>query len=60
MSLVHRLEEGTLADGYEEAYRVIPPSAPSGYILPTDPTERLPLALQHLEGWVEAVLALLR
>lgn len=43
-----------------EANRVVPPSAPSGYTLPTDPTERLPLALQHLEGWVEAILALLR
>ena len=39
---------------------MVPPPAPSAYTLPTDPTERLPVALQHLEGWVEAVLALLR
>lgn len=43
-----------------EAYRVVPPPPPAGLSLPPDPSERLPVALQHLEGWVEAVLALLR
>lgn len=43
-----------------EPYRVVPPAAPAGYVLPSDPAERLPLALEHLDGWVEAVLALLR
>lgn len=28
--------------------------------LPMDAVERLPLALSHLDGWVESLLALLR
>jgi hypothetical protein len=43
-----------------DTFRVLPPSAPSGFTLPADPAERLPIALSHLEGWVEAALALLR
>jgi hypothetical protein len=43
-----------------EVYRIVPPAAPSGMTLPMDAVERLPLALSHLDGWVESVLALLR
>ena len=28
--------------------------------LPADPNEKLPVALEYLEGWVEVVMALLR
>ena len=38
----------------------MPPAAPSGITLPMDAVERLPIALSHLDGWVESVLALLR
>jgi hypothetical protein len=47
------------ADGIE-VYRIVPPAAPSGVSLPMDAIERLPIALAHLDGWVESVLALLR
>jgi hypothetical protein len=47
------------SDGID-TFRVLPPAAPSGFTMPVDPTERLPIALAHLEGWVEAALALLR
>ena len=43
-----------------DTYRIVPPSAPSGFVLPMDAVERLPLALAHLDGWAESVLALLR
>jgi hypothetical protein len=43
-----------------EVYRIVPPAAPSGMSLPMDAVERLPLALSHLDGWVESLLALLR
>lgn len=43
-----------------DTFRVVPPAAPSGFSLPSDAAARLPLALAHLEGWVEVVLALLR
>jgi hypothetical protein len=43
-----------------EVYRTVPPAAPSGMSLPMDAVERLPLALSHLDGWVESLLALLR
>lgn len=44
----------------KEVYRIVPPAAPSGMALPMDAIERLPIALGHLDGWVESVLALLR
>ena len=43
-----------------DTYRIVPPSAPSGFVLPMDAVERLPIALAHLDGWAESVLALLR
>lgn len=43
-----------------DTYRIVPPAAPTGFILPMESVERLPLALAHLDGWVESVLALLR
>jgi hypothetical protein len=43
-----------------DTFRVAPPAAPSGFSLPSDAGVRLPLALAHLEGWVEVILALLR
>lgn len=49
----------TKADGVD-TYRIVPPSAPSGFVLPMDAVEQLPLALAHLDGWAESVLALLR
>lgn len=43
-----------------DAFRVAPPNAPAVATFAADASERLPAALDQLEGWVEVILALLR